>query len=102
MVELDIPHFVPQGVLPGSFEGMSTVEELYSEGEALKDQGKQEEAVEKFLAVLEMVRLQMIVVFQRKMFGEIRIAHAPERLEPSVENETGDEIVNEFAKGNEP
>ena len=31
-----------------------------------------------FLAVLEMARLQMLVVFQRKMFDEIRIALAPD------------------------
>jgi segregation and condensation protein A len=32
-----------------------------------------------FLAVLEMMRLAVIVVFQRKLFGEIRIALRPER-----------------------
>jgi segregation and condensation protein A len=31
-----------------------------------------------FLAVLEMIRLQLVVVFQRKLFGEIRMTRAPE------------------------
>jgi len=34
-----------------------------------------------FLAVLEMMRLARVVVFQRKLFGEIRIALRPEPLE---------------------
>jgi len=40
-----------------------------------------------FLAVLEMIRLQMIVLFQRKLFGEIRIAPAPD---PPPQQEVGD------------
>jgi segregation and condensation protein A len=39
-----------------------------------------------FLAVLEMIRLQLVVVFQRKMFDEIRVARAPEP-EPADEGE---------------
>ena len=31
-----------------------------------------------FLAVLELMRLSVIVVFQRKLFGEIRVALRPE------------------------
>jgi segregation and condensation protein A len=42
-----------------------------------------------FLAVLEMMRLQMIVVFQRKLVGEIRIARA-EDLQPEVQEREGE------------
>jgi segregation and condensation protein A len=45
-----------------------------------------------FLAVLEMCRLQMIVIFQRKLLGEIRVALAPERgAEEPGENGTAPE-----------
>lgn len=49
--------------------------------ELLADLPTRMDRIAVFLAVLEMVRLQMIVVFQRKMFGEIRISHRPDREE---------------------
>ena len=36
----------------------------------------------KKLTLLEMMRLATIVVFQRKLFGEIRVALRPEAQEP--------------------
>ncbi len=42
-----------------------------------------------FLAVLEMMRLQMIVVFQRKLAGEIRIART-EDLQPEAQEGEGE------------
>ncbi len=42
-----------------------------------------------FLAVLEMMRLQMIVVFQRKLAGEIRIARAAD-LQPAAQEGEGE------------
>ena len=38
-----------------------------------------------FLAILEMMRLRMIVAFQRKMFGEIRVALRKEEPAPPAE-----------------
>jgi segregation and condensation protein A len=52
-----------------------------------------------FLAVLEMIRLQLIVVFQRKLFGEIRVARAPEQERPDANaggrSEAGGQDVEE-------
>ena len=48
-----------------------------------------QERIAAFLAVLEMMRLQMIIVFQRKLEGEIRIARA-EDLEPSPQAGEGE------------
>jgi segregation and condensation protein A len=47
-----------------------------------------QERIAAFLAVLEMMRLHLIVVFQRKLIGEIRIARA-EDLEPGPPAEGG-------------
>ena len=41
------------------------------------------ERIATFLAVLEMVRLKMVLVFQRKTLGEIRIAPHPDAVAPS-------------------
>ena len=70
--------------------------------ELLSDLPTRMDRIAVFLAVLEMVRLQMIVVFQRKMFGEIRIAHAPDcEAEPSVENEAENSNILESVEGND-
>jgi segregation and condensation protein A len=45
--------------------------------ELLKGLPTQLERIATFLAVLEMMRLAVIVVFQRKLFGEIRVALRP-------------------------
>ena len=48
-----------------------------------------------FLAVLEMVRLRMIVAFQRKAFGEIRIALHTDADEPAARSApSGDEVAS--------
>jgi segregation and condensation protein A len=49
--------------------------------ELLEDLTTRLDRIATFLAVLEMVRLSMIVVFQRKIRGEIRIAGAPDAPE---------------------
>jgi segregation and condensation protein A len=50
-----------------------------------------------FLAVLELVRMRRIVAFQRKLFGEIRLAFAPEEELPD-----GDPPVEIAIPGPEP
>jgi len=60
--------------------------------ELLTDLPSKLERIAVFLAVLEMMRLQQIVAFQRKLFGEIRIALKSDSAEtapsePSLENE---------------
>ena len=41
-----------------------------------------------FLAILEMIRLQLVVVFQRKLLGEIRVARVdPQEQEPQESGE---------------
>jgi segregation and condensation protein A len=53
-------------------ERRSTIDLL----ELLVDLPTRLDRIATFLAVLEMVRLQLIVIFQRKALGEIRIARA--------------------------
>jgi len=46
--------------------------------ELLADLPTRLDRIAAFLAVLEMIRLQLVVAFQRKLFGEIRLTRAPE------------------------
>ena len=50
-----------------------------------------------FLAMLEMCRLQRVVIFQRKRLGEIRIALVAEEARPEGEPDelATDEVVTE-------
>jgi segregation and condensation protein A len=56
-------------------------------GECLESFPDRLDRIATFLAVLEMVRLRLLVAFQRKLFGEIRIAM---RQQPSAAEAAGE------------
>lgn len=62
------------GWLTDVLERRSSVDLL----ELFSDLPTRVERIATFLAILEMLRLQLLVAFQRKAFGEIRIARVPE------------------------